>query len=43
MIIHYLGIEPADDLDLYIKQAACAHFLEQRYFDTMAKIMGATK
>ena len=41
LIVHYLHVKPADDLDLYVRQAARARWLERRYFENMAKIMGA--
>jgi hypothetical protein len=39
--MHYLGVEPADDVDLYKHQAAQALYLERRHFEGMAKTMGA--
>jgi hypothetical protein len=39
----WLGEEPAGDLDDFADQAARAYWLEERFFNNLARILGAKK
>jgi len=41
LIRHWLHEAPADDMDTFVGQAAGAEWLEQRYFESLGKLLGA--